>query len=167
VHIELVPATPDQQPILCNLLQFYLHDFSDTVSIEVDHEGKFQYPDLPLYWSAPNRFPFLAVTDGKWAGFVLVRQDSNPSTGEPFSDIAEFFVLRCYRRHGVGTKLAHLAFERFPGSWQVRVMESNSAACQFWQRAIESFTGASQLPSRMLVRNAAWYISRFESRLDR
>ena len=51
-------------------------------------------------------------------------------------DLAEFFVMRKYRRHGVGTFLARELFSRFPGAWQVRQMASNSAATAFWRRAI-------------------------------
>lgn len=163
MHIELVSATPDQEPVLDNLLQLYQHDFSEIISLDVDGSGRFQYAGLPLYWSDTGRFPFLAVADGRWAGFVLVRRESDAS-GLEVSDIAEFFVLRGFRRHGVGTRLAHLAFERFAGAWQVRVMESNSAACEFWQQAIESFTGASQLPQRTRIDGVGWCVFRFESR---
>src|SRR6266567_2550391 len=162
VHVELVPALPAHQPILSNLLQFYLYDFSEFNPIEPGPDGRFEYPQLPLYWSDPGRFPFLAVVDGKWAGFVFIKQ--LPDSGGDGCDMAEFFVPRSYRRRGIGLRLAHLAFERFPGAWQVRVMESNSAACQFWQQAIESFTGASMLPTRTRVDGTAWYVFRFESR---
>jgi predicted acetyltransferase len=77
--------------------------------------------------------------------------------------MAEFFVLRNQRRRGIGIRLAHLAFQRFPGNWQVRVMESNSAACQFWQQAIESFTGGSLLPTRIRIDAVPWYVFKFES----
>ncbi len=163
VQIDLVPATREQEPILSNLLQLYMHDFSEMIPLHVDGDGRFHYPDLDLYWSESGRFPFLAAVDGTWAGFALVRQQTPAVGGEAHWDMAEFFVLRGYRRHGAGTRFAHLAFERFPGRLQIRVMESNSAACQFWQQAIESFTGESQLPARRLVNGAAWYVFRFES----
>jgi len=163
-HVELVPATLTQQPILSNLLQFYEYDFSEFIPIEPGPDGRFEYPLLPLYWSDPARFPFLAVLDGKWAGFVFIKQLPDSAGAGFICDMAEFFVLRSYRRRGIGRRLAHLAFGRFPGTWQVRVMESNSAACQFWQQAIESFTGASMLPARTRVDGMAWYVFRFESR---
>jgi predicted acetyltransferase len=163
VQVELVRATLDQQAIVCNLLQLYMHDFSELISIAVAEDGSFEYPNLSQYWSERGRFPFLAVADGQWAGFALVRQEATPADGECVWDMAEFFVLRGWRRDGVGTRLAHLAFERFPGAWQVRVMESNAGACRFWKKAVERFTGARHLPERAQINGAAWWVFRFES----
>ena len=163
VPIDLVPATREQRPILSNLLQLYMHDFSEIISITVDGEGKFEYPNLSLYWSEPGRFPFLAVVNGEWAGFALITQQAATGDGDRVWDMAEFFVLRGYRHQGVGRRLAHLAFERFPGPWQVRVMEANAGAHRFWQQAVESFTGASHPPERTQINGAAWWVFRFES----
>ena len=167
MQVDLVPATAAHKPILENLLQFYLHDFSEVVSLNIGLDGRFDYPHLELYWSDPGRFPFLATADGNWAGFAFIKQIPQDD-GEGFIwDMAEFFVLRGHRRRGMGVRLAHLAFQQFPGSWQVRVMESNSVACQFWQQAIESFTGASLPPVRMRVDGVTWYVFRFETRAGR
>jgi len=162
--IDLIPATPVHQPLLSNLLQLYIHDFSELIPLELEPNGRFAYPDLPLYWSETSRFPFLATVDGAWAGLVFIRHVESPEEEQSYWDMAEFFVLRRYRRRGVGTRLAHLAFKRFPGPWQVRVMESNAAATQFWRRAIEGFTGVSQSPTRSTIEGAQWWIFRFESR---
>ena len=51
-------------------------------------------------------------------------------------DMAEFFVMRKYRRGGVGTEAARGLFARFPGAWQVRQMRFNPQATVFWRRAI-------------------------------
>lgn len=56
-------------------------------------------------------------------------------TGLPH-DIAEFFVMRKYRRHGVGAEAAVQLFARFPGDWTVRQQLSNPAATTFWRKAI-------------------------------
>jgi predicted acetyltransferase len=164
VQVDLVPAAAAHKPILENLLQLDLHDFSEVVSLEVGPDGRFDYPHLELYWSDPGRYPFLGVVDGTWAGFAFIKQMPHPA-GEGFIwDMAEFFVMRGLRRRGIGIRLAHLAFRHFPGGWQVRVMESNSAACQFWRNAVESFAGASALPARVRVDGVAWDVFRFESR---
>ena len=163
-NIDLIPATAGHQPLLSNLIQLYMHDFSAIVPIELGPDGRYEYPPLPLYWLEASRFPFLVAVGGKWAGFVLVRQAQSPEEEYPGWDMAEFFVLRRYRRHGIGTRLAHLAFKRFPGPWQIRVMESNAAAVQFWRRAIEGFTGVSPSPTRSTIEGAAWWTFRFESR---
>ena len=50
--------------------------------------------------------------------------------------MAEFFVLRKYRRGGVGTDAARAVFARFPGEWQTRQQFVNEAAIAFWRRTI-------------------------------
>jgi predicted acetyltransferase len=163
VLVELVAATRAHQATLSNLLQFYMYDFSEFISLELGQDGRFEYSQLPFYWIDPMRFPLLAVVDGRHAGFVFVRQVPN-SVGEgTIWDMAEFFVMRSYRGQGVGTSLARLAFKRFPGAWQVRVMASNVPACRFWQQAIATFTGTDVLPRRAWLDEVAWDVFTFEA----
>ena len=127
--VEVIEAEAADKPVLRQLLELYQHDFSEFVDADVDDNGLYGYRYLDNYWSEPDRHPFLFRVDGRWAGFALVR------AGDPH-DLAEFFVMRKYRRHGVGTLLAREVFSRFPGAWQVRQMASNPAATAFWRRAI-------------------------------
>jgi predicted acetyltransferase len=143
VQIEVIPATPEQMPVIDNLIQLYAHDFSEFQDIELDSNGRFEYTPLPLYWTDPNRHPFLVKVDGKPAGFVLVKQEGG------VWDMAEFFIVRGCRRHGVGTAVAHEVWKRFPGEWEVRVMQANQAALGFWERAISGFTGKTIAPMRL------------------
>ena len=133
--IEVIPASPDQEPILANLLELYAHDFSEFYDIGLGSDGKFGYPHLPLYWTEAGRHPFLIKVDGQLAGLALVKRT------ETGWDMAEFFVVRGHRRHGIGTDAAHAVWRRFPGLWEVRVMESNRKALPFWERAISAFVG--------------------------
>ena len=128
-------------PILANLFELYAHDFSDFHSIEPGPDGRFGYPDLALYWSEPGRHPFLIRVGGKLAGFVLVQRISQTSGNNAVWDMAEFFVLRAYRRCRVGTEAACSVWRQFPGPWQVRVMHANQTAHRFWQHAIAEFVG--------------------------
>ncbi len=50
--------------------------------------------------------------------------------------MAEFFVMRKYRRGGVGGEAARAVFAMFPGEWQVRQIRRNEAAIKFWRAAI-------------------------------
>jgi len=159
--IQIIPATVAHQEVLANLLQLYMHDFSEIIPLELGPDGRFEYPELPHYFSEASRFPFLVAIDGRWAGLVFVRQ--NEYEGGKVWDMAEFFLLRGYRRRGIGTAVAHLVFSRFPGAWEVRVMDANRAATHFWQQAIESFTGSSLQPERRWHNSKDWWIFRFES----
>lgn len=139
--IEIIPAEAADQPILANLLELYAHDFSEFHNLELGDDGRFGYRDLAVYWLAPNRHPFLVRVDGKLAGLALVKRNSELSADQPVWDIAEFFVVRKYRRRGVGTLIAHELWRQFPGPWGIRVMQSNDSGRRFWQHAITAFTG--------------------------
>src|SRR5215469_11720269 len=122
--LDLIPAAHDQQPVLANMLELYAHDFSEFLPIELGDDGRFGYRNLPLYWSDTNRQPFLARLQGKLAGLVLVKRGSEISVNQNVWDMAEFFILRAYRRRGVGTELAAKVWRHCPGSWEVRVRET-------------------------------------------
>jgi predicted acetyltransferase len=162
-RLELIPAASDQEQVLANLLELYSHDFSEFYDVELGADGRFGYRDLPLYWSEPGRHPFLATLNDKLAGFALVKQGSTISDNRTDWDMAEFFVMRAYRRHGIGTALAHQVWRRFPGAWQVRVMRSNRHACSFWRAAIRQFIGRSVRPVRVEKNGEPWNVFTFVS----
>ncbi len=54
--------------------------------------------------------------------------------------MAELFVMRRYRRKGVGRAAAFAAFDRFEGAWEIRQRTENVAATAFWRRAIDRYT---------------------------
>ena len=153
---------------MSNLLELYIHDLSAAFpEIELGADGRFGYRPLALYWSQPDRrFAFLIRCDDRIAGFALVTRGS-PATDDPdVFDVAEFFILRRYRRAGVGRQAAEQLWTRQPGRWIVRVFEGNSGAVSFWSHVIEGFTGKaetvielSDLPDRVKneYRNAKRY----------
>jgi predicted acetyltransferase len=162
-EIEVIPAAPDQQPIVANLIELYAHDFSEFHDIELGEDGRFGYPNLARFWSEPNKHPFLVRIDGRLAGFALVRKGSEV-TGEPaIWDMAEFFVVRKHRRHGNGTRIAQEVWRRFPGPWEIRVMQANEAARGFWAKAISVFTGAAAHPLTHEKNGQPWDVFSFES----
>lgn len=162
-RIEVIPAGPEQEPTLSNLLQLYAHDFSEFHNVDIGDDGRFTYPSLPLYWTQSGRYPILIRVDGELAGFVLVNKGSEISHNENVWDLAEFFVLRGYRRRRVGTRAAHEVWRRFPGQWEVRVLQSNASARDFWTRAITAFTGQMNDPRGFEIRGEAWNVFCFES----
>jgi predicted acetyltransferase len=161
--IELIPATREQEPILANLLELYAHDFSEFHTLELGPEGRFGYKNLPLYWVEPNRHPFLVRVNGKLAGLVLVKRGSEISDNETIWDMAEFFVVRGYRRRGIGAQIAHEVWRRFPGLWEIRVMEANRLGLQFWERAIATFLGKTVHAAALDNGGRRWRVFAFES----
>ena len=144
--IELIAATPEQAPIVANLFELYSHDFSEFYDVDLGPDGRFGYGPLSLYWSQPDRHPFLIKVESKWAGFALLKRGLDASGNPTVWDMAEFFVVRKYRRKGVGTQIAHQLWRRFPGTWEVRVLQVNTSAQHFWSRAISQFLGETVHP---------------------
>jgi|ERR1017187_941042 predicted acetyltransferase len=163
VGIEVVSASLEHQSIVANLLELYVHDFSEFHPVELGEDGRFGYPDLPLYWSESSRHPFLVTVDGKLAGFAFVRKGSRVVADQNVWDMAEFFVLRGYRRSGTGTRVAHEVLRRFSGQWEVRVLQANVSARQFWQHAISAFTGDEVHSSSFEQNGETWRLFSFES----
>lgn len=127
--VQVVPATPAHEPVLAQLLELYVYDFSELTDQDVGEDGRFGYDHLEQYWNDSDRHAFLIHADARLAGLALVQ------SGAPH-DMAEFFVLRKYRRDGVGILAARSLFDRFPGQWQVRQLAGNPAATAFWRQAI-------------------------------
>ena len=129
MNFEVVEATEAERSVMSRLLELYCYDFSEFNGSDVDAQGEYGYRYLDLYWTEPDRSPFLIAVDGRWAGLALVRSGD-------VHDMAEFFVMRKYRRSGVGRFAAGLVFEWFPGLWTVRQQISNPDATTFWRSAI-------------------------------
>lgn len=164
LNIQVIQATPDQKPILARLLELYAYDFSDTLNFDLNEDGLFDYDRLPLYWTDPNRYPFLIRVNGKLGGVVLIQKGSPISHDPDVWDVSEFFVVRKYRQKGVGQTVAHTLWKRFPGRWQVRVLEKNLTGKAFWESSIRKLAGGHSSSSfQRKIDGASWLIFNFSS----
>lgn len=140
MKVSLAPITTDELSLLRNLWQLYVHDFSDFVSTQLRDDGRFESDEEFAQLIAPPLTLHWIRADGQIAGFVFIRPHSH-LTGDPtVSDVAQFFVLRSYRNHGIGKAAAVLTFASCAGQWEVREMRSNVAAQAFWRSAIAMVT---------------------------
>ena len=121
-------------PIVQRLIQLYIYDLGgDRWGVERD--GTFASPGWHRrFWRRRGGAHFIVRVDGRPAGFALVR-DRAPFAGAGVREMSEFFVLRRYRRRGVGTRVARAIFARFPGSWELAVLTWNPAR-YFWRGVI-------------------------------
>jgi predicted acetyltransferase len=120
------------------MLELYQHDLSDIWDQELDADGRYGY-ELDRYWTDEDCRPFVALVDGHYAGFALV--DRSVKVGSDGYWMDQFFVVKKYRRVGVGSALATRVLQALPGSWEVGQMPENVAAQAFWRRVIGSLTG--------------------------
>lgn len=139
MDIAVSPVPVAGKPVIARLLEFYIYDFSEYMGWDVDRRGRFGYRYLDLYWKDDTRYPFLIEVDGAIAGFALVHVEDGD--GKPRTSMAEFFVMRKFRRQGVGQAAAVMLFDRFPGAWEVRQIHPNVPAQRFWRSIIGAYTG--------------------------
>ena len=136
IAIQAVPIEDKQ--VLRNLLELYSHDFSEFDGADVDDHGLYGYPYyFDDYWTEAGRHPFFIRVDGRLAGFVMVRDRTNTGIAH---EIAEFFIMRKYRRHGVGKNVAWRIFDMLAGKWRVSEVEENKSAQTFWRTVISEYT---------------------------
>jgi predicted acetyltransferase len=140
LEIELRPARIEDKSILRNLLELYAYDFAEYDGADVDEHGLYGYHRLDHYWTDEGRSPFLVRVSGKWAGLALLREVTLPD-GRPAHSIAEFFIMRKYRRLGAGKIVAQRLFDMFPGVWEVGQITENLPAQIFWRAVIADYTG--------------------------
>lgn len=131
MNVAVIEAQIGDRELLARLLELNAYEFSRIDGRPIGDDGRYGYEYLDLYWSAKDRWPYLARVDGELAGFALVR-----TADQEVLSIAEFLVLPKFRRTGVGTVVARDLLARHRGSWVVHQIAGNHSATQFWRRAI-------------------------------
>ena len=135
---EVRLAPPGDRLPIQRMLELYQHDLSDIWDQDLDAHGEYGYA-LDRYWDTEGFHPFVATVDGRYAGFALVNQALRIGTHGHWMD--QFFVLRKYRRRGIGQHLAQSVFAALPGRWEVGQMPENRPAQAFWRDVIGGYTG--------------------------
>jgi ribosomal-protein-alanine N-acetyltransferase len=141
--IKLMPASLDDYPVIQNLGRFYAYDMSEYLGYEAGWEmpedGLYECIDLKKYWELEDSYPFLVRYENELAGFVIIdKKGSDPSVN---FNVAQFFVLRKFKRKGIGRYVAEKCFDKFRGTWEVMVMPGNDGAYRFWQATIKKYCG--------------------------
>lgn len=139
MDLVLEEAKIEQKHIIENLLELYNYDFTEFVPDDVDENGRYGYDPLKYYWNESGRHVFIVKVDLHIAGFVMIRSIEDDSCTPIFS-IAEFFIMKKYRKKGIGTQVAIRIFSMFQGEWEVAELEENVPAQNFWRRVIKVFT---------------------------
>jgi predicted acetyltransferase len=141
MNYEVKKATLEEKETLNNLLQYYIYDFSEFMDLHVEDNGKFGDYPLDDYWTENSRFPYLIKLNGKNAGFVLVKLMHR--NDDSYYSIAEFFIMKRYRRTGLGKLVAKDIFKTHQGQWEVYQIDNNLPAQYFWKRVIEEYTNCN------------------------
>ena len=165
MEIEIIPAGPDLKSVVLNLGLYYIYDFTEMLGFRCPDSGLFRTDIWDKYWTEPNRWPFLFRVGGEVAGFALVHTEcSQPDTQY---DMDQFFIMRKFRRRGLGGAAAMGLFDRFRGRWEVRQVVQNLPAQAFWRKVIGRYTGGKyrELPEPVQVEDWLDVVQLFDNRL--
>ena len=138
--LRIIEAKESQKEILQRLLELYQYDLSIVTDDDIDQFGFYGYSYLDCYWVEEKRYPYLFLFQESLAGFALVNEVNWLLENDGAHSMAEFFVLKKYRRRGIGTVAAQYILNRFLGKWEIRVLRENRSAIQFWREVINNLT---------------------------
>ena len=131
--VELLRTSADQADIIRNLYQYYAYESSDWEQEDVEADGRFYIHEehLVRYWQEPQWSAELILIDGYIAGFLLVERSE--LAGLDALELADLFVLKKYRRIGVGSAVALQVLGNGNDAWLVRFYRQDEAAQAFWR----------------------------------
>lgn len=119
------------------MLELYQYELSDIWDQDIDEHGEYGY-NLDRFWNDKKCFPFIVLIEGHYAGFALV--DAYVKVGASGYWMDQFFILKKYRKRGVGRALAFDVFSQMSGKWEVGQMTENVAAQAFRRRVINQYS---------------------------
>jgi predicted acetyltransferase len=146
LSVDLVDArqSPTDRDWLSNVYPFYLHDLSevDDGYYRLSNDGRWEPDHLPSWLADDTDYPFVMRMPRGRVGSALVNTAPSPHI-MPGADyrLSEFFVLRAFRRAGVGRRAAFALFDRFPGIWEIRELPRNGPAIAFWRTTLGEYAG--------------------------
>lgn len=163
-RFEIRSARADEQLPVYRMLELYQHDLSDVWDQDLDIHGEYGYP-LDEYWFSHDSHAFVVLVESRYAGVALV----SPRPKLPGADhwLEQFFIVKKYRRRGIGAAAAAALFDALPGVWQVGQMPLNKPAQAFWRQAIGQYTGGNYEEHRLETGPWQGVLQQFRSRPDR
>jgi len=142
MRIELIRATAQHRRLVRQLYELYCHDFSPMTQSDIGDDGYWTGDDFLQPWPSDHQLQiFLVRVNEQWAGFAWIARGSylNPAIESHFL-MDEFFIMRKYRRQGLGEQVAVRLFNKFSGVWEVGEIPENVEAQAFWRMIIGRFT---------------------------
>jgi predicted acetyltransferase len=164
VSIRDAKGSPEDRKWIRSVYRDYLDDLTllNTGIFPVLGEFGHREPDLLARWFADDRSHPLLILKSEPArkleldykseqpeqpvGFALVvrptvmLQAKDSASTIPDYHMSEFFVLRPWRRLGIGRNAATLIFNRFAGQWEVTEYLRNANSVRFWRQVINAYT---------------------------
>ncbi|NNA89185.1 GNAT family N-acetyltransferase [Pseudomonas gessardii] len=136
--VELIQTGPEQAELIRNLYQFYAYESSDWEQEDVELDGRFYIHEehLARYWQDPQWSANLLLVDGYIAGFLLIERSE--LAGVNALELADLFILKRYRRKGIGRALATQVLSSGEADWLVRFYDQDEVSQAFWRSVLDN-----------------------------
>ena len=147
MQVQVTEAVGEDRLAVHRLWQLFMHDVSEFYGNDVDAQGVYPNDFLMEDDDTFRCLPHLIRVEGELAGLALVshRRHVAPGASERTRladySLTDFFVMRKYRRRGVGRMAVNLFWNRLPGKWAVAQLINHEAATAFWRSVIGERTG--------------------------
>ena len=135
--VELIQTGPEESELIRNLYQYYAYESSDWEQEDVEADGRFYIHDehLTRYWHDPQWSANLLLVDGYIAGFMLIEGSELP--GIDALELADLFILKRYRRKGIGRAIATQVLSSGHADWLVRFYDQDEVSQAFWRVVLD------------------------------
>ncbi|CAM4049556.1 hypothetical protein VA7868_01245 [Vibrio aerogenes CECT 7868] len=141
MNVNLVEIQSKSRLTLENLFPYYIYDMSEFTGwgpTKDGHYDTYNPANLDIYWSSEEHVPYFILADNELAGFVLIRKYPVDRT---VYDIDQYFILRKFKKQGIGKEALKQVLHLYPGKWQIRVLKENTGAFKFWLSAVSEIVG--------------------------
>ncbi|KJB87695.1 hypothetical protein AZ66_11625 [Paenibacillus sp. E194] len=138
-QVVVASAAQVEKQRIQQLIQFYIYDITEYTGAAIQEDGTYRpMPDIDKYWDDPiSHHPYLITVNDEAARFLLIRVRDEQSQ---YYDFAHLFVMRKFRRTGVGRIAAKCIFQQYGGEWELHQLENNIPAHRFWDKVIDEIS---------------------------
>ncbi|TDF84427.1 GNAT family N-acetyltransferase [Pseudomonas sp. H9] len=136
--VEVLQTGAEHAELIRNLYQFYAYESSDWEQEDVEVDGRFYIHEEHLirYWQEPQWSANLILVDGFIAGFLLVERSEFAALNA--LELADLFILKRYRRKGIGRAVASQILMSGESDWLVRFYDQDETAQAFWRSVLDN-----------------------------
>ena len=114
----------------------YLRELSQfDPNVKFDRQGTPIYKWLDLYWEDDDRFPFMLLVGGQFAGLALIRELDTKNY-----EVAEFYVVPEFRKDHNALDFATKVIKSFDGDFVFSTRFENQRAVRFWDKFVLQFS---------------------------
>ena len=145
MDISFEKVTDRNKQLFKNLWQFFGYDFSEMNKMDVNENGEYTLPDdLDEYIESNNYCSYIVKVKGMTAGLAVIKFIED----EGINYFRHFFIMRKFRRLGVGKETVFKIFQLYPGRWRVSQFDFNIPAISFWRSVIKEYTDGQYTETR-------------------